>query len=79
MQYVKEQYKEWKQEKSQTITFEDNAITIDLPDSPPIIVNDWSIVPLTPTQVIVFDYLSTMANTYTSFVFTDYQSRGWSV
>ena len=33
------------------IYFEDDAITLDLPDSPPIVVNGWRIVPVTPPQV----------------------------
>ena len=36
---------------SQRIYFEAGAITLDLPDSPPIVVDGWSIAPVTPPQV----------------------------
>ena len=36
---------------SQRIYFQAGAITLDLPESPPIVVDGWSIAPVTPPQV----------------------------
>ena len=39
---------------SQRIIFKEDAINLDLPDSPPTVVDGWKIVPVTPTQVEIF-------------------------
>ena len=39
------------EEKMLGIFFQDDTITLDLPDSPPVIVDGWRIVPVTPLRV----------------------------
>ena len=43
---------------SQRIYFKDKAITMDLPDSPPISVDDWRIVPITYPEVAKISIIS---------------------
>ena len=51
-QYVKNEYCEWKQDISQHIVFENDTITLDLPHSPLLIVDQWKIIPNIPQVTI---------------------------
>ena len=52
LQYIRQEHQNWKHDKqNQTICFEEDAITLDLPESPPMIVDQWKITPLTPPRV----------------------------
>ena len=50
-QYVKNQYQTCRGEESQRIYFVDDKITLDVPDTPTVVVDDWSIVPLSYPEV----------------------------
>ena len=52
---------------SQRIYFQDDAITLDLPDSPPVVADHWKIVPVTPLQV-THEHLEYSGRYHASFV-----------
>lgn len=58
IQYKKQMIMEkWKENDDyQHIKFRNGTITLDIPRAPPLIVNNWKIVPQSPLRVCIFHY-----------------------
>lgn len=51
-QNVADQHKDWRHDNPrQIIYFSDPVISLNLPESQPLVVHEWAVVPITPPQV----------------------------